>query len=96
MKDVISMVKDLSRPKLLVRTAKIGAEDYRRKTHLKRVLGVAALPKSSAALMALLSQEAELNAARRDKDPTYRLAVHLDVLIAIIGETRRHRATHPA
>lgn len=46
MRDLLGMISALKRPGLLVRTAKIGADDYRREVHLNRILksGVPAKP----------------------------------------------------
>ncbi|MEL7088895.1 MAG: DUF6477 family protein, partial [Planctomycetota bacterium] len=39
MQDVLTMLQCLHRPRLLMRAARIGAEDYRRAAHLPRLLG---------------------------------------------------------
>lgn len=39
MKDILSVVEDLRRPKLLLRAARHGADEYRREQHLRRHLG---------------------------------------------------------
>jgi len=96
MKDVISLVNTIKRPKLLVRTSKIGADDYNRTVHLKRILKSATLPKPGDALVQLLELEKTCNTARQVKDPAYRLMHHVDVLIALIGETRHLTAQRRA
>lgn len=88
MKDVISLVNGLKRPKLLVRASKFGADDYNRTYHLNRILNRNNTPKSGEAILQLLDIEDMCNTAREDKDPAYRLIQHVDVLIALIGETR--------
>ncbi len=93
MQDVLTMVEGLKRPRLLVRAGRIGAEDYRRDTHLQRVLGFGRIPKSGAALVKLMELEATLNTQRRTADACYSLLVHIDVLIAIMGEAQLLRAT---
>jgi len=92
MKDILSMLNALHRPRLLIRAARIGAEDYRRAAHLPRILGYGQLPRHGNALMRLMEIEGELNALRLVEDSSYSLLRHIDVLIAIVGESRILRA----
>lgn len=92
MQDILSMLNVLKRPRLLIRAARIGAEDYRRAAHLPRLLGYGQLPRHGSALMRLMDIEAELNSLRLREDSSYSLLRHIDVLIAIIGESRILRA----
>ena len=39
MQDILSMLSAIHRPRLLMRAARFGAEDYRREVHLPRLLG---------------------------------------------------------
>ena len=96
MQDIMSMLSTLKRPRLLMRAARIGAEDYRRSAHLPRLLGYGHLPRHGAALLRLMEMEAELNAQRVGEDSAYNLLRHIDVLIAIVGETRILRASQNA
>jgi hypothetical protein len=93
MQDILTMLTRLSRPRLLIRAARIGAEDYRRDRHLQRVLGYGHLPRSAPALLKLMEIEAGLNQQRQDEDETYSLVRHVDVLIAMMGEARVLRAS---
>ncbi|SEO27391.1 hypothetical protein SAMN04490248_103115 [Salinihabitans flavidus] len=68
MKDILSVLNDLRRPRLLIRAARAGAEDYRRDAHLPRHLGYGTLPRSGAALMKLMEIEGTLNDQRRAGD----------------------------
>jgi hypothetical protein len=86
------MLNALHRPRLLIRAARIGAEDYRRGAHLPRLLGYGQLPRHGAALMRLMEIEGELNALRLSEDSSYSLLRHIDVLIAVVGESRILRA----
>lgn len=88
MQDVLSMLQSLKRPRLLMRAARIGAEEYRRTAHLPRLLGYGNLPRHAPALMRLMEIEAELNTQRIEDDSAYSLLRHIDVLIAIVGEAR--------
>lgn len=92
MQDILSMLNALHRPRLLMRAARIGAEDYRRAAHLPRLLGYGNLPRHAAALMRLMEIEADLNVQRLEDDSAYSLLRHIDVLIAIVGEARVMRA----
>ena len=54
MQDILSMLHAIHRPRLLMRAARIGAEDYRRGVHLPRLLGYGVLPRHGAALIKLM------------------------------------------
>ncbi|MBW4708808.1 hypothetical protein KX928_13545 [Roseobacter sp. YSTF-M11] len=96
MQDLLSMLHALRRPPLLMRAARIGAEDYRRSVHLPRLLGYGVLPKHGAALLRLMEIEAELNVQRTSGNASYSLIRHVDVLIAMLGEARVLRAAQAA
>jgi hypothetical protein len=93
MQDVLTMLQQLHRPRLLMKAARIGAEDYRRTVHLPRLLGYGNLPRHSSALMKLMEMESNLNDQRVSDDSAYNLLRHIDVLIAIVSEARILRAT---
>ncbi len=88
MQDILSMLSAIHRPRLLMRAARFGAEDYRRDVHLPRLLGYGTLPRYGAALMQLMEMESALNAQRKGNDTGYSLTRHIDVLIAIVAEAR--------
>lgn len=94
MKDIHSLLAAMHRPRLLMRAARIGAQDYRRAGHLPRLLGYGILPRPGPALMRLVEIEAELEQQRIGGDTAYSLSHHVDVLIAIVGEARVLRAAH--
>ena len=96
MQDILSMLHALQRPRLLMRAARIGAEDYRRTTHLPRLLGYGVLPRHGAALLKLMDLEAALESQRTDADAGYSLMRHVDVMIAIVAEARVLRAAQSA
>ena len=96
MQDALTLQQRLHRPRLLMRAARIGAEDYRRAAHLPRLLGYGNLPRHTQALMRLMEIEAELNAQRIDDESAYNLLRHIDVLIAIVGEARIMQAAQSA
>ena len=78
----------LQRPSLLVKAARIGAQHYQRRRHLRSILGMSTLPRHESALHKLSEIEAELNALREIRNGTYSVTKHLEVLTAIIGEAR--------
>lgn len=96
MTDTLALLNTLRRPRLLIRAARIGAQDYRRQAHLRRHLGYGPLPQGVAALHQLVEIEAMLNDQRQRHDAGYSPARHVDILIAMMGEARILRAAHPA
>jgi len=88
MQDVMTMLQNLHRPRLLIRAARISAEDYRREGHLPRLVGYGRLPRPAAAILKLMEIEADLNDARQSKDAGYAAARHVDVLAAMMGEAQ--------
>lgn len=96
MQDLISMLHAVRRPPLLMRAARIGAEDYNRSVHLPRLLGYGMQPRHGTALIKLMEIEADLNSQRTSGDAGYSLIKHVDVLIAMLGEARILRAAQMA
>ncbi|PUB19375.1 DUF6477 family protein [Yoonia sediminilitoris] len=92
MLDIHTRIAQLRRPTLLARAARFGVDDYRRQTHLRRILNLENLPKHPQALILLLEIESELNKVRREKSGSYSPARHVAVLIAISGEARLMKA----
>lgn len=86
------MLKELRRPRLLIRAARHGAGEYNRDRHLQRVLGYGHAPRHTEAVLRLMEQEQALNTQRLEGDATYSLTRHLDVLIALMGEACLLRA----
>ncbi|MCR8547230.1 DUF6477 family protein [Salipiger sp. P9] len=91
MQDILSLLETLRRPRLLIRAARIGADDYRRDTHLSRVLGLTAPQRSGPAILKLMEIEATLEARRRAADGGYSIARHVEVLAAMMAEARQLR-----
>ena len=86
MNDCLAMLKAMNRPRLLVRAARIGVQDYRRERDLARVLKFERIPGPRSAVMQLLQQEAELEEERANGTSTYSVRRHVQVMIAIMGE----------
>ncbi|GGH25461.1 hypothetical protein SAMN05444007_103232 [Cribrihabitans marinus] len=96
MQDLMTMLSTLRRPRLLIRAARFGAQDYNRDRHLQRVLGYGALPRPAAALMRLMELERGLDDQRKQEDAGYSLTRHLDLLIAMMGEAQLLAASRTA
>ena len=86
MKDILSTLNSLCRPRLLIRAARLGQIDYRRQCDLPRHLGYGRLPSNGEALMLLLDQERDINQQRKNGHAGYSPAHHVDLMIAIMGE----------
>ena len=96
MQDVLTMMDHLTRPKLLIRAARLGADGYHRDTHLPRLFGYGQVPRVADALLQLMQKESVMNAKRKMQDTTYSLPCHLDLLIAMVGEARILRSCQAA
>lgn len=92
--DLLSLVATIRRPRLLIRAARIGVNEYRRDIHLRRILGGVALPRSGPALARLIELEADQNDLRKENAATYSPARHVDLLIAMMGEAQMLRTAH--
>ena len=88
MQDLFGMVGALKRPRLLVSAARFGLEDYVRDRHLPRILRNATVPRTGKAILRLMELEQVLDEKRRTSAADYSIARHVEVLIAIMGETR--------
>lgn len=78
----------LRRPKLLIRAARFGLESYDRSRDLKRLLRAEETPSPRAAVEHLFEAEALLEGDRTSGQAGYSPARHVDLLIALIAETR--------
>ncbi len=90
MLDLKTQLTNLKRPKLLVRAASFGQKDYRRRTHLPRLLGGVVPTNASAIMVQLCDLENHLNSLRKTRDAAYSVARHIEVLIALIAESQRY------
>lgn len=88
MTDLIPFLQQLRRPRFLIRTARIGAQEYRRSAHLNRLLGYGSLPVTRVALPRLIEIEEELDTRRRAGNSDYSVARHVEVLVAMMGEAQ--------
>ncbi|MCR9157938.1 MAG: DUF6477 family protein [Rhodobacteraceae bacterium] len=92
MLDLLTQIATLRRPRLLIRAARIGAQSYRREARLPRLLGYGVTPRLGPTLTKLMALEAEMNEKRENGDAGYSIAAHVDLLIAIMGESQLLRA----
>lgn len=92
MKDFALALTKLKRPRLLIRAAHHGLEEYNRNRDLKRLFN-ASPPSPDIAMERLCHEEAGLEEARKSGSAGYSVARHVDVMIAILAEMRLiHRA----
>lgn len=92
MQDLMTLLKTLKRPRLLIQAARFGGEQYQRDVHLPRLLGDGGRTRGGAALMHLIDIEADHDEKRRAGDPGYDIAAHVEVLSAMMGEAQLLRA----
>lgn len=96
MKNILAQLHDIRRPGLLIRAARIGAQEYHRGTHLSRLIGDTPPASGGAALMQLMELEVEINECRKNEWAGYSPARHVDILIAMMGEARLLRQAQEA
>ncbi|MGH1577166.1 DUF6477 family protein [Planktotalea sp.] len=90
MQDISTQLSKLKRPKLLVNAARLGMNDYRRKSHLSRILRGPVPSKAGAVLMLLSDLENQSNNLRKTRDAAYSVARHVEVLVALMFEAQRY------
>ncbi len=88
MSTTLNALSHLRRPRLLIRAARFGAEDYRRAPHLARLLGPGTPGPGHDALSQLISLEAEQEELRQAGSANYGVARHVEILSAMMGEAR--------
>jgi hypothetical protein len=88
MSDLLSAVAELRRPRMLIRAAHHGLDDYSRTRDLGRVMRSATLPTPGRAVAQLLDEEGRVEEHRKSGDASYSIARHIDLLVAMIAEAR--------
>jgi hypothetical protein len=88
MTDLLSLLKSLQRPRLLIRAARFGVSDYNRSRDLRRLLRISVPPSPGQAIVKLMSEECQLEDRRKTGDANYSITRHVSVLIAMMGEVR--------
>lgn len=86
MTDFRALLADLRRPRLLIRAARCGVDDYRRDRDLRRLIDGTMSP--DRALPRLMQEENQLEEIRLSGDANYSVQHHIEVLIAMLGEMR--------
>lgn len=86
MTDLMTLLRGLRRPALLIRAARLGQRDYLRRRDLARILRTSRLPGHGAAVVALMEREADLDERRRSGAAGYTAASHVEVLAALMAE----------
>ncbi len=88
MTDIMQILANIHRPRLLIRAARFGIEEYNRDRDLKRVMKTSSAPSPIKAVNSLIAEEARLEETRQAGDAGYSVARHVDVLIALMAEAR--------
>ena len=86
MSDFRTLLSELRRPRLLMRAARFGMEEYRRDRDLRRLMDGNLQPERT--VPRLLCEEALMEDTRRRGDAGYSVARHIEVLIALMAEAR--------
>ena len=88
MTDLAAALATLRRPRLLIRAARFGLNDYDRVRDLRRLIRAEAPPAPERALDRLMAAEAEIEEVRRARTAGYSVSRHVELLIAIMAEAR--------
>jgi len=88
MTDIPALLAKLHRPRMLVRAARFGLDEYNRDRDLRRVMKSAVTPSPVRAVTSLMAEEAALEETRQTGNANYSVRRHVDVLIALMAEAR--------
>lgn len=88
MTDFQAILRELKRPRLLIRAARLGITHYNRSRDLRRLVCGAVTPSPEAALKRLIDEEARLEEVRQSGEAAYSLGRHIEILIAMMAEAR--------
>ncbi|RLJ41662.1 hypothetical protein BCF46_2628 [Litoreibacter meonggei] len=86
--DLTRQLTDLRRPRLLVRAARHGISHYQRNRDLRRITGQSRSDSPRIVVETLLHQEEQLEQTRLAHDGTYNVNKHIELLIALMAESR--------
>lgn len=95
MTDLMSMLRCLHRPRILIRAARFGMPNYSRTRDLRRLLKASVPPTPGRAIVRLMSEESLLEDKRTSGDASYSIARHVSILIALMAEARLMQARNP-
>lgn len=93
MTDLSNFLKQIRRPKLLVRAARMGLLHYRAERDMPAL--IKAKTKAAERVQTLIAEEQRLEEGRQAGDSTYSIQSHVGILIALIAEARL-RSVAPA
>lgn len=88
MSDLSTILANLRRPRLLIRAARHGIQDYRRDRDLRRLINASSPPSPETALARLFDAEERAEETRRAGDAGYSIGRHVELLIAMMAEAR--------
>lgn len=88
MRSIAQSLSSLKRPKLLVSTAKIALQKFKRETTLERIFGYDISDDPATVLETLYETESAINFQRKTGDATYSIARHISVLTALMHEAK--------
>lgn len=88
MKDLMIRVSELRRPRLLIRAARFGVDDYNRARDLKRLTGQSQAPSPERAIATLLVAEQGMEDTRCEGSASYSVVRHVELLVALLAEVR--------
>ncbi len=88
MTDLMQILGNMHRPRLLLDAARHGIADYNRARVLKRFTKGQRNLSPQGAVNTLLSVEAGLEAARQSGDASYNVSKHVEVMVALLAEAR--------
>ncbi|MFW2586812.1 DUF6477 family protein [Sagittula sp. SSi028] len=89
MKDILGVLADIRRPRLLLSAAREVAKNGRRSDNLQRLLGPQRGTSTDATLLQLLELEAGLDDMRRKHIGGYSPKRHIEVLAAVLGQAEQ-------
>ncbi|MEO0343082.1 MAG: DUF6477 family protein [Pseudomonadota bacterium] len=84
-----------TRPKLLIRAARLAQRKYNRKRMLSRWLMCEANLAATEAIVDFAEMEAEMNALRLNQSFDYRVTDHIELLAAVLYEATLMNSDHP-
>jgi len=90
-----TLLAHIRRPRLLIRAARFGIAEYRRDRDLKRLLKLDRLAGSASLFDRLVSEEEQLETARKSGDAAYSVTRHIEMLVALMAEARLLRSQTP-
>ena len=86
MTDLRCLLANLRRPRLLIRAARFGIDEYRRDRDLRRLINTAGSPDRT--VPRLLEEEERLEEFRKSGEAAYSVSRHIEVMIALLSEVR--------